>query len=139
MIVKRDDEAGYIIINKPPNVPVHARVDNLLENVASCVGRMLWMERRGGFNSTSSSSLSSDEGSSVEIDNGNPRVGDGGSMSRTADDDGRRRGRRRVNQVKRKVEPLVYVGAPPSDWIRTRRAFSWWRQRSRSVLQRGAP
>ena len=46
VVVKRDDVAGYIIIDKPPNVPVHARVDNRLENVASCVGRMLWMERR---------------------------------------------------------------------------------------------
>ncbi|KAL7534924.1 hypothetical protein ACHAXR_006159 [Thalassiosira sp. AJA248-18] len=46
VIVARDDEAGYIIINKPPNIPVHARVDNLLENVASSVGRSLWMERR---------------------------------------------------------------------------------------------
>ncbi|KAL3794927.1 hypothetical protein HJC23_004304 [Cyclotella cryptica] len=46
VIVARDDDAGYIIIDKPPHVPVHARVDNLLENVASSVGRMLWMERK---------------------------------------------------------------------------------------------
>jgi hypothetical protein len=32
VIVKRDDEAGYMIIDKPPNIPVHARVDNSLEN-----------------------------------------------------------------------------------------------------------
>ena len=42
VIVVRDDGAGYAIINKPPNVPVHARVDNSLENLASCVRRMLW-------------------------------------------------------------------------------------------------
>jgi hypothetical protein len=41
VIVKRDDEAGYMIIDKPPNIPAHARVDNSLENVASYVGRML--------------------------------------------------------------------------------------------------
>ncbi len=39
--MKRDDEAGYMIIDKPPNIPAHARVDNSLENVASYVGRML--------------------------------------------------------------------------------------------------
>ncbi|KAL3801734.1 hypothetical protein ACHAW5_005834 [Stephanodiscus triporus] len=52
VIVKRDDKAGYTIIDKPPNIPVHARIDNTLENMASCVGRMLWMERWGGSNST---------------------------------------------------------------------------------------
>lgn len=46
VIVARDDNAGYMIIDKPSNVPVHARVDNLLENVASSVGRMIWLEQK---------------------------------------------------------------------------------------------
>eukprot|EP00571_Detonula_confervacea_P002182 CAMPEP_0172326848 /NCGR_PEP_ID=MMETSP1058-20130122/57755_1 /TAXON_ID=83371 /ORGANISM="Detonula confervacea, Strain CCMP 353" /LENGTH=829 /DNA_ID=CAMNT_0013043737 /DNA_START=140 /DNA_END=2629 /DNA_ORIENTATION=- len=46
VVVARDDEAGYFIINKPPNIPVHARVDNFLENVAASVGRTLWRERK---------------------------------------------------------------------------------------------
>jgi len=114
VVVKRDDVAGYIIIDKPPNVPVHARVDNRLENVASCVGRMLWMERRR---------LHSRGGGGSDLDDadnvGGSRVDDAdGSTSSTAeassdDDDGRRRrGGRRANQRKQKVEPLVYVGTP---------------------------
>ena len=49
VIVARDDEMGYIIIDKPPNIPVHARVDNVLENVASSVGKMLWSEKKGEY------------------------------------------------------------------------------------------
>ncbi len=36
-----NNKAGYMIINKPPNIPVHAWVDNLLENLVSYVERML--------------------------------------------------------------------------------------------------
>ena len=81
IMVKRDDEVGYMIIDKPPNVPVHVRVDNTLKNVASCMGSMLWMERWGGSNlmTTMLSSSSSDEECGVEIDSGNS----------CADDDGR--------------------------------------------------
>jgi 23S rRNA-/tRNA-specific pseudouridylate synthase len=46
VVVSRDDDVGYIIIDKPSNIPVHARVDNLLENVASSIGRVLWMETK---------------------------------------------------------------------------------------------
>jgi 23S rRNA-/tRNA-specific pseudouridylate synthase len=113
VVVKRDDVAGYIIIDKPPNVPVHARVDNRLENVASCVGRMLWMERRR-------LRLRGEGGSDLDDadDAGGSCADDAdGSTSSTAeaspDDDARqRRGGRRVNQRKQKVEPLVYVGTP---------------------------
>lgn len=46
IVVARDDDVGYLVINKPPNVPVHPTVDNLLENVASSIGRCLWNERK---------------------------------------------------------------------------------------------
>lgn len=38
VIVAYDKEKGYIIVNKPPNIPVHPTVENRLENVASAVG-----------------------------------------------------------------------------------------------------
>ena len=44
----RDNGAGYAIIDKPPNAPVPARVDNSLENVASCVRRMTKNFNDGG-------------------------------------------------------------------------------------------
>ena len=103
VIVARDDEAGYIIINKPPNIPVHARVDNLLENVASSVGRMLWLERRqsilsdmkvvDGIDSTDEMFIETDDGISL------------------GEDIRRRKNQRRKNR-KQKVEPLVYVATP---------------------------
>eukprot|EP00985_Skeletonema_marinoi_P024783 scaffold17564_cov137-Skeletonema_marinoi.AAC.2 len=101
VIVKRDDETGYLIINKPPNIPVHARVDNLLENVASSVGRMLWLERReeilsksiGGDLTSSSSSSDSDE-DDVEFW-----------------PSGMRKKKKNSNQ-KQKSEKLVYVATP---------------------------
>jgi hypothetical protein len=61
VIVARDDDAGYIIIDKPSNVPVHARVDNLLENVASSVGRVLSRERKEKLNSEISDSESTEQ------------------------------------------------------------------------------
>ncbi len=113
VVVKRDDVAGYIIIDKPPNVPVHARVDNRLENVASCVGRMLWMERRrlrsrggGGYRSDDAD----DVGGSRADDADGPRSS---TAEASSDDDGRRRGGgRRASRGQRKVAPLVYVGTP---------------------------
>jgi 23S rRNA-/tRNA-specific pseudouridylate synthase len=109
VIVKRDDDAGYIVMNKPPNVPVHARVDNSLENVASCVGRMLWLERRRG-----GELLRAMEGSNgvVEISTTSTFVDEGEDCEGRRDTgDGTRR-RRANQQGKRKVEPLVYVGSP---------------------------
>ena len=40
-IVGQDVEKGYIVINKPAGLPVHATVDNILENVAAVVGRSI--------------------------------------------------------------------------------------------------
>ncbi|KAL9183116.1 hypothetical protein ACHAXT_004903 [Thalassiosira profunda] len=90
VIVAQDDDAGYLIINKPPNIPVHARVDNLLENVASSVGRALWVDQRR------ESMLSNAD---VEADEGV----DATTMNR--------------NQTKRKsrkqkTEQLIYVATP---------------------------
>lgn len=95
VIVARDDDAGYLIIDKPPNVPVHARVDNLLENVASSVGRMLWMERKESFwagCSRAPSDVSTTMNSSKEQTY---------YLSQTA-----------ASKRKQKTEQLVYVATP---------------------------
>eukprot|EP00956_Cyclotella_meneghiniana_P008319 scaffold11112_cov69-Cyclotella_meneghiniana.AAC.3 len=57
VIVARNDEMGYIVIDKPSNIPVHARVDNVLENVASSVGKMLWIEKKGAYASKTINAL----------------------------------------------------------------------------------
>jgi len=41
ILIAEDREKGYLIVNKPPGVPVHATVDNVLENVSAAVGRSL--------------------------------------------------------------------------------------------------
>lgn len=87
VIVARDDDAGYLIINKPPSTPVHARVDNLVENVASSVGRMFWMERR--------------ESILNQLHDDVDRAGEY--------DDGQTTKRKRRKQ---KIEQLVYVATP---------------------------
>jgi hypothetical protein len=86
VIVARDDDVGYLIIDKPSNVPVHARVDNVLENVASSVGRMLWMERREGLTLDRSTSELSDATTNLETSKANKR--------------------------KQKTDQLVYVATP---------------------------
>ena len=102
VIVKRDDKAGYLILHKPPNIPVHARVDNLLENVASSVGRMLWLERR------------------EELLLSNSR--NNGDLTTSSNDDeddlveeiwpsGMRKKKKKNNQ-KQKTDKLVYVATP---------------------------
>ena len=97
VIVARDDEAGYIIINKPCNIPVHARVDNVLENVASSIGRMLWLERRESLlaNNMNDDIIEEQEDEVVTV----------GNHTYT-------RRRRRSKQRKNKVDPLVYVATP---------------------------
>jgi len=40
-IVAQDDTIGYIVVQKPGAVPVHASVDNLLENVCAALGRAM--------------------------------------------------------------------------------------------------
>ncbi|KAL7428527.1 hypothetical protein ACHAXH_001702 [Discostella pseudostelligera] len=108
--VKRDDDAGYIIIDKPANIPVHARVDNLLENVASCVGRMLWIERQnelpmaflngGGDDASVADCSGLDQDDNMAV-NGNSTYMEGG------------RPKRRVRQQRKpKIEPFIYVATP---------------------------
>eukprot|EP00984_Skeletonema_dohrnii_P008104 scaffold2969_cov129-Skeletonema_dohrnii-CCMP3373.AAC.4 len=106
VIVKRDDETGYLIINKPPNIPVHARVDNLLENVASSVGRMLWLERKEQLLSKGSGDLTSISS-------------DGSDVGNTDEDDvvefwpsGMRKKKKKNSNQKQKSEKLVYVATP---------------------------
>ena len=41
VIVARDDEKGYWVIDKPAHVPVHPTVDNVLENVAHMIQQAL--------------------------------------------------------------------------------------------------
>ena len=45
VVVAEDEEAGYIIIDKPAGLPVHGTVDNTLENVSAAVGRALLKKR----------------------------------------------------------------------------------------------
>ncbi len=46
VILYKDIEKGYIILNKPAGVPVHPTVDNVLENVAGAIGRSIVAEQR---------------------------------------------------------------------------------------------
>ncbi|KAL3757190.1 hypothetical protein ACHAWU_007995 [Discostella pseudostelligera] len=110
VLVKRDDDAGYIIIDKPANIPVHARVDNLLENVASCVGRMLWMECQNelsmallyeGADEAPVTDCSGHDQDEDMIVNGNSTYMEGGRLKR-----------RVRQQQKPKIEPLIYVATP---------------------------
>jgi len=41
VIIAEDRDQGFVVVNKPPNVPVHPTVDNVLENVSGAVGRSL--------------------------------------------------------------------------------------------------
>ncbi|GAX16692.1 hypothetical protein FisN_21Hh133 [Fistulifera solaris] len=41
IIVARNTTMGWMVIDKPPNVPVHMTVDNSRENVASCLEEVL--------------------------------------------------------------------------------------------------
>jgi 23S rRNA-/tRNA-specific pseudouridylate synthase len=41
IIVARNASKGWMVIDKPPNVPVHMTVDNSCENVASCLEEVL--------------------------------------------------------------------------------------------------
>ena len=45
VVVAKDDEIGYLIVDKPAGLPVHGTVDNALENVAAAVGRSLLESR----------------------------------------------------------------------------------------------
>jgi hypothetical protein len=45
VIVARDDDLGYIVIDKPAGVPVHSTVDNTLENVSAAIGRSLLAQK----------------------------------------------------------------------------------------------
>ena len=40
-VIYSNDELGYMVINKPSGMSVAPTVDNLLENVVSCVGRAI--------------------------------------------------------------------------------------------------
>jgi len=51
VILHEDFEMGFTVINKPPNVPVHMTVDNVVENVATAYGRgLLGRMRQSGKN-----------------------------------------------------------------------------------------
>lgn len=86
VIVARDDEVGYMIVDKPSNVPVHARVDNLLENVASSVGRVIWEERSHSLVSDASNVGASTQETQLRL--------------------------KKRNKRKQKIEQLVYVATP---------------------------
>jgi 23S rRNA-/tRNA-specific pseudouridylate synthase len=111
VIVSRNDDAGYIIINKPPNVPVHSRVDNSLENVASCIGRMLLSEEREKKKKKKNLKHSMLAGS-----NDNNSTTSKVEHDEDDNEDGwhHKKRRRRMNQQqqKKKIEPLIYVGTP---------------------------
>jgi 23S rRNA-/tRNA-specific pseudouridylate synthase len=121
VIVQRNDEVGYLIINKPPNIPVHARVDNLLENVASSVGRMLWLERREEMVLLSSSSSSN--GNSDNDDDDDLTMMISSSMSddeNNYEDDvelwpsgmKKKKKEKKNNRKQQKSDQLVYVATP---------------------------
>jgi len=117
VIVRRDDEAGYLIINKPPNIPAHARVDNLLENVASSVGRMLWLERREEILLSNNSNRNNGD----DDDDLTMMVSSSSDGENNEDDDvvevwpsGMRKKKKKNNnnQKQQKSDQLVYVATP---------------------------
>ena len=110
VIVRRDDKVGYLIINKPSNIPVHARVDNLLENVASSVGRMLWLERREEL-------LSSSSGGGGDLTNSTSSSSSDGGGNTDEDDveywpNGQRKRAKKKSNQKQTPDKLVYVATP---------------------------
>ena len=86
VIVGEDVALGYRIIMKPEDIPVHATVDNALENVAVGVQRSV-LDRQG-------KSLN---------DLRQQRIIEEASMSSKE---------KQLNQRKQKVDPLVYVSTP---------------------------
>lgn len=107
VIVKRDDAAGYIIIDKPANIPVHARVDNLLENVASCVGRMLWKERQNSLILFDEDDDKEEENTAATVCVDITAAGDNSTSVELGHSK-----RRARQQQKPKIEPLIYVATP---------------------------
>ena len=103
IIVARDDEAGYLVINKPPNVPVHPTVDNELENVASSIGRMLWVEKKELLTNHQHGELvTNDEISAIaEVES-----------DQQANHEQKYPQKSKKKQRKQKKEPLIYVATP---------------------------
>ncbi len=99
IIVARDDNAGYLVINKPPNVPVHPTVDNLLENVASSIGRCLWNERKEAM--TSGEYLLNHTTTETRR-NSHPSLSNNVQHSHKS----------KINKRKQKKQPVVYVATP---------------------------
>lgn len=95
VIVDENVEKGYLVVNKPAGVPVHATVDNILENVVAAVGRALVSRQRNEWdvnianNSTDcNQSIGENELPSRKQQNGNH------------------------SKKRRKVDPLIYVATP---------------------------
>lgn len=90
VVVAEDEEAGYIIIDKPAGLPVHGTVDNTLENVSAAVGRALLKKREADL---MESIRNTAKYSSSTLGN-------------------ERDYRKRKRKGKQKEEPLVYVSTP---------------------------
>jgi len=93
VVVARDDEIGYIIVDKPPGLPVHGTVDNVVENVAAAVGRSLLAGREAELRQKVASRDQNCEKEFFDMTNSTDR----------------RRKRKRDEQKK---EPLVYISNP---------------------------
>jgi len=94
VVVARDDDLGYIVIDKPAGVPVHSTVDNTLENVSAAIGRSLLAQKMRDMKNKQSTQDPSNDSMGSNHQNSDPKRGD--------------QRRRR----KQKLEPFVYVTTP---------------------------
>ena len=95
VVVAKDDEIGYMIVDKPAGLPVHGTVDNVLENVAAAVGRSLLEGREAELRQ--------------KIENKDRLKSEGDEFFDMTNSTDRKRKRKRDKQKK---EPLVYISNP---------------------------
>ena len=95
VVVAKDDDTGYMIVDKPAGLPVHGTVDNVLENVAAAVGRSLLESREAELRQKI-----------ADRDRLNSEGDEFFDMTNSSD---RKRKRKRDKQKK---DPLVYISNP---------------------------
>lgn len=95
VVVAKDDEIGYMIVDKPAGLPVHGTVDNVLENVAAAVGRSLLEGREDELRQKleTKDRLNSEGEEFFDMTNSTDR-------------------KRKRKRDKQKKEPLVYISNP---------------------------
>lgn len=94
VVVAKDDEIGYLIVDKPAGLPVHGTVDNALENVAAAVGRSLLESRENKLREAIANRI---------------KLGHDEEFFDMSNSTDRKKKRKKDKQKK---EPLVYISNP---------------------------